>query len=71
MLAEQLPDSLPVRAGGDGRGLGGCGMRAGLATVRPSETVLDIGFRHFAVIHRAGEAVAGVAVACGLGGSCC
>ncbi|MDQ3563557.1 MAG: hypothetical protein M3436_05255 [Pseudomonadota bacterium] len=27
--------------------------------------------RHFAVINRAGEAVAGETVACGLDGSCC
>lgn len=49
----------------------GCGTPAGMATVRPGETALDIGSSHFAVINRAGEVVAGEAVACGLGGSCC
>jgi len=49
----------------------GSGTPAGVATPRPGETVLDIGSRRFAVINRAGEPVAGEAVACVLGGSCC
>ncbi len=39
--------------------------------LRAGVTVLDIGFPHFAVSDRAGEPVAGEAVACGVRGSCC
>lgn len=43
----------------------GCGTPAGVATMPGPYT------RHFAVINWPGEAVAGEALACGLGRSCC
>ncbi|MGH2400536.1 MAG: hypothetical protein ACRDF6_11910 [bacterium] len=39
--------------------------------LRAGETVPEIGSRYFAVIHRAGEPVAGEAVACRVRGNCC
>ncbi len=60
----------------------GCGTPAGLATVRPGETVLDIdsggGIDCCVAARRVGPGgrviggpVAGEAVACGIGGNCC